>query len=93
MLRRPSQYGLTSPVGLEQGRFRIERDALNIRLLRNGMDNAGLFSGIDQTSPRLRPRLSQPMQQLVIEHRAGPITYDQFKSFVQSAVAVRQSAP
>ena len=93
MLRRPSQYGLTSPVGLEQGRFRVERDALNIRLLRNGMDNAGLFTGIDQSSPRLRLQLSQPLQQLVIEHRAGPITYDQFKSFVHSAVAARQSAP
>jgi hypothetical protein len=92
MLRRPSQYGLTSPVGFEQGRFRVERGASNTRLLRNGMDNAGLFSGVDQSSPRLRPRLSAPMRQLITQHQGGPITYDQFKSFVQNAVAARQEA-
>ena len=90
MLRRPSQFGLTSPVGLEQGRFRVERDGLNNRMVRNGSDNAGLFGGVDQTSPGLRPRLSQGVQQLVTDHRAGPISYDQFKSFVQNQVAARQ---
>ena len=93
LLRRPSQYGLTSPVGLEQGRFKVERDAANNRVVQNGLNNAGLFTGIDQTSPTLKSRLSQPMQQLVTVHTAGPITYDQFKSFVQGAVAARQSAP
>ena len=92
MLRRPSQYGLTSPVGLEQSRFRVERDGANNRIVRNGLNNAGLFRGIDQTSPRLRSRLSAAMQQLVTVHSAGPITYDQFKSFVQNEVAERQAA-
>lgn len=92
MLRQPSEYGLTSPVGFEQSRFRVERDAANNRVLRNGMDNAGLFTGIEQTAPTLRARLSQPLQQLVTQHRAGPITYDQFKSFVQAEVAARQAA-
>jgi hypothetical protein len=92
MLRRPSQFGLTSPVGLEQGRFRVERDGANIRMLRNGQDNAGLFTGIEQSSPQLTLRLSQNLQQLVIQHRTGPITYDQFKSFVQNQVAARQGA-
>jgi hypothetical protein len=92
MLRQPSQYGLTSPVGLEQGRFRVDRDALNNRLLRNGTDNAGLFTSVDQSSPQLRPRLSPAMQQLLSDHQAGPITYDQFKTFVQNQVAARQAA-
>ena len=93
MLRQPSQYGLTSPVGFEQSRFRVERDAANNRVLRNGMNNVGLFSGVEQTSPQLRARLSPAMQQLVTSHRGGPITYDQFKAFVQGQVAARQSAP
>jgi hypothetical protein len=92
LLRRPSQYGLTSPVGLEQGRFRVQRDALNNRLVRNGTDNAGLFGTVDQTSPGLRPRLSPAVQQLMSEHRSGPISYEQFKSFVQNEVAARQAA-
>ena len=93
MLRRPSQYGLTSPVGFEQGRFKVERDAANIRMLRNGQDNAGLFTGIEQSSPQLSVQLTPAVRQLVIEHRAGAISYEQFKSLVQSEVAVRQSAP
>ena len=92
MLRRPSQIGLTSPVGLEQGRFRVERDALNNRIVRNGTDNAGLFGTVDQTSPGLRPRLAPALQQLMSEHRSGPIGYDQLKALVQNEVAARQSA-
>jgi hypothetical protein len=56
------------------------------------MDNAGLFAGVQQTSPGLRPRLSQGMQQMVTEHTAGPIRYDEFKNFVLNAVAARQAA-
>jgi hypothetical protein len=92
MLRRPSQIGLTSPVGLEQGRFRVERDAANNRVVRNGSDNAGLFVTVDQTSPGLRPRLAPQLQQMMTEHRSGPITYDQLKALVQNEVAARQAA-
>lgn len=92
MLRRPSQIGLTSPVGLEQGRFRVERDALNNRIVRNGSDNAGLFGTVDQTSPGLRPRLAPQLQQLMTDHRSGPISYEQLKAVVQNEVAARQAA-
>jgi len=92
MLRQPSQVGLTSPVGLEQGRFRVERDALNNRMVRNGSDNAGLFGTVDQTSPGLRPRLNPQLQQLMTNHRSGPISYEQLKAVVQSEVAARQAA-
>jgi hypothetical protein len=92
MLRRPSQYGLTSPVGLEQGRFRVERDAANNRVVRNGSDNAGLFGTVDQTSPGLRPRLAPQLQQMMTQHRSGPISYEQLKAVVQNEVAARQAA-
>lgn|GEM_PF-1646972 len=42
-----SQYGLTSPVGLEQGRFRIERDVKGNAFASNGRHNAGLFDQLD----------------------------------------------
>ena len=41
-----SPYGLTSPVGMEQGRFRILRDAAGNASALNGHGNAGLFNGV-----------------------------------------------
>jgi hypothetical protein len=41
-----SQYGLTSPVGLDQGRFRVERDAQGNAYAMNGRGNAGLFNQV-----------------------------------------------
>jgi hypothetical protein len=92
LLRKPSEEGLTSPVGFEQGRFLVERDASSNRMVRNGMDNAALFDGIDAASPGLQARLSPALQRLVAEHRAGPIAYDQFKSIVAGLIAARQDA-
>jgi len=92
LLRRPSEEGLTSPVGFGQGRFRVERDSAGRRMVRNGMNNAALFEGIDASSPGLKPRLSPALQQIVADHRAGPMAYDQFKSIVGGLIAARQNA-
>src|SRR6267154_712747 len=46
-LNAVSPYGLTSPVGLEQGRFRILRDAKGNRYALNGRGNLGLFSQVE----------------------------------------------
>ncbi len=48
MLGPVSQYGLTSPVGLEQGRFRITRDSNGNVSAVNGRGNQGLFDSIEQ---------------------------------------------
>ena len=92
MLRKPSAEGLTSPVGFEQGRFLVERAAAGNRTVRNSMDNAALFDGIDAASPGLKARLSPQLQTLVAQHRSGAIAYDQFKSIVGAQIAARQSA-
>jgi len=41
-----SSNGLTSPVGMEQGRFRVERDASGNGSALNGQGNVGLFTGV-----------------------------------------------
>ena len=92
MLRKPSAEGMTSPVGFEQGRFLVERDAAGNRTVRNSTDNAALFDGIDAASPGLRPRLTPALQALVASHRSGPIAYDQFKSIIAALVAAAPSA-
>jgi hypothetical protein len=92
LLRQPSQYKLTSPVGFEQGRFVVERDAQGNRLLRNGLNNASLFEGVNNTVPNLKNHLSPALQQLTVQHHSGPISYEDFRSFVQGVLAARQAA-
>ena len=50
LLRPVSEYGLTSPAGLEQGRFRITLDRNHRRTAVNGRNNAGLFDHLEQTA-------------------------------------------
>jgi hypothetical protein len=42
-LPAPSRYGLSSPVGIEQGRFHITSGSDGSEIVVNEMDNAGLF--------------------------------------------------
>src|SRR6266852_3403584 len=46
ILIKPSDYGLRSPAGLEQGRFRIDSDRQGTALATNGFGNAALFRGL-----------------------------------------------
>jgi hypothetical protein len=46
LLNPVSPYGLTSPVGLEQGRFRVVRDAKGKGFAVNGRANFGLFQQV-----------------------------------------------
>jgi hypothetical protein len=88
MLIRPhAQTGLSSPAGLEQGRFRVMHDAQGNALLVNGNDNRRLFDNIDQTAPKLDSVLAPSLRQAVTSHRSGPIPYDQLKQIVQALVA------
>lgn len=72
MLGPVSQYGLTSPVGLEQGRFRVSRDKGQTTAI-NGRGNLGLFESIEQ---RARPQgmaLSSRTVSLVRRRQPGPV--------------------
>jgi len=42
-----SEYGLTSPVGLEQGRFRVSLDRKGQAVAVNGRGNHGLFNSVE----------------------------------------------
>ncbi len=57
-LRAPSGYGLTSPVGLEQGRFRISRDRRGREIALNGRGNVGLFQSVAARAQARGVRLS-----------------------------------
>jgi hypothetical protein len=64
-----SQYGLTSPVGLDQGRFRVLRNAKGQAFAVNGRDNLGLFLGVPSGAAENGVRLSGDAETMMAKTR------------------------
>jgi hypothetical protein len=80
-----SPYGLTSPVGLEQGRFRIFRDAKRNRYALNGRGNLGLF---DQLASKASSRglvFSKTVRETLAKP-AARVPLDDFEQVIQALV-------
>jgi len=73
MLNPVSQYGLTSPVGLEQGRFRIMRDSSGAASAINGRGNLGLFLSTREQARAKGITLSQAAQAMLRRKTNGPV--------------------
>ena len=66
----PSEYGLSSPAGMNQGRFRIERDRAGREVAVNGADNLRLFDGLAAADKTVgAPQAGEPGA----KHRKGPV--------------------
>jgi hypothetical protein len=67
LLGAVSQYGLRSPVGLEQGRFRIEHDSQGNTFAVNGSGNLHLFADTESRAKargmKLSPRVTALLRQ------------------------------
>jgi len=82
-LPTPSQYGLSSPLGKEQGRFHIFRDAQGTDVVENEFGNAGLFRQVAEEASR--EGLTLTGEQLrVTAVRQGPVALDDLVSLVKS---------
>ncbi len=68
----PSRYGLSSPAGLDQGRFRIERDADGREVAVNAVDNYRLFDGVAAEAAKEGAVLS-PASLRLAERPSGPV--------------------
>ncbi len=73
MMIAPSQYGLSSPAGMDQGRFRIFRDGSGREFAVNGHSNFKLFDGIGTQMARKGVTLSPRSANLVAKHTKGPL--------------------
>ena len=73
LMLAPSPYGLTSPAGMDQGRFRITRDPSGRDVAVNGTGNVRLFQGLQAEMAREAVSLSATQKRFVANHRAGPI--------------------
>lgn len=86
LLAKPSRYGLSSPMGLSLGRFRIAEDALGQRYAVNAFGNAGLFEGM---GTQLRQRgidTTARETELVEEHRRGAVKLEDLKGLIRKLV-------
>ena len=69
----PSRYGLTSPAGMEQGKFRVLRDASGREVAVNGRGNVFLMRGVAAELAKSGATLSPGASSLVTKHQKGPI--------------------
>jgi len=88
-LPQPSRYGLSSPLGGEQGRFHIGRDQRGNEIVENDLGNAGLFRNLARDAARAGVSLS-PSQLRLAEVGRGPVPLAELVSLVrQLASAAR----
>jgi hypothetical protein len=82
-LPSPSQYGLSSPIGIGQGRFYIAADSAGNAKLANEYGNAGLFRDVERDAVRAGKQLT-PDQRKLASTRRGPVPLEEFVSLVKS---------
>lgn len=90
MLLTPNRYGLTSPVGMDQGRFRIFRDREGSELAVNGTGNFQLFSGMRDQLQAKGAMLSPRLTTLVRQNRAAPVPVKDLEELIQSSAGSSQ---
>lgn len=89
-LNAPNEHGLTSPVGLEQGRFKVvERADRKIEVV-NGRGNVGLFEGVTQVPEYKASTLSSRARSMVTTHRHGAVMLDSLREVVRSLAGGQQ---
>lgn len=84
-----SEYGLTSPVGMEQGQFHVLRDAKGNQYALNGRGNIGLFSGVLSSGTVNGVRLSAQARTM-LSRPGGKVSLGSFEEVIQALVGGRQ---
>jgi hypothetical protein len=83
LLNPISSYGLTSPAGMEQGRFVITKDEHGKSIATNGYANVGIFSNVETKAVSQKLQLSAAAITLVRMHSRGPVDLDQLENLIR----------
>ncbi|HET8692743.1 MAG TPA: hypothetical protein VFM30_11470 [Steroidobacteraceae bacterium] len=83
LMNAPSRFGLTSPVGMDQGRFRLKRDAAGRQFAVNGRGNAELMRGVPESLARRGATLTPAAGGLAQKHQRGPIATDDLVQLIR----------
>lgn len=84
LLRPVSEYGLTSPAGLEQGRFEV-RFQKGKKVAVNGRGNVGLFDQVFERTGR-KIQLSPRAATLVKQRMPGPVPLADLEDLIRTLV-------
>jgi hypothetical protein len=84
-LSAPGGSGLTSPVGLEQGKFAVQSED-GSKTVVNGAGNRGLFIGANK-SLKIKSLTLTSADQKLMKTNGGPLPYDTFVSLVKKLAA------
>ncbi|MEX1085717.1 MAG: hypothetical protein WD647_09320 [Steroidobacteraceae bacterium] len=79
----PSSHGLSSPAGMDQGRFRITRDRSGRELAMNGTGNIRLLDGLRAEASKEGVALSSSQASLIARHRKGPIDASELVALIR----------
>jgi hypothetical protein len=89
-LRPVSEYGLTSPAGLEQGRFNVLTDhRTGQKIAVNGRGNVGLFDNFEEHAAARNLQLSPLLKNIVKAHTSGPVQLKDLESMINELARVR----
>jgi hypothetical protein len=83
LLVSPSARGLSSPVGLEQGRFQITSDSSGKLYATNGRNNLGLFRGVAARANAKGIPLTPRAVALAAVEPQGPIAWNDLRDLIQ----------
>jgi hypothetical protein len=81
-LLSPSQYGLSGPIGREQGRFHIVRDTRGSEQIANEFGNAGLFRNVSETAEKAGASLTEKQMQTA-SATSGVVPLEDFVGLVE----------
>ena len=82
LMNPTTRYGLTSPAGLEQGRFRVTRDGAGRQVVANGRGNSGLFQGLSDQLKSKRFKVAPHLSTLIDQRQPGPIPLQDLRDLV-----------
>jgi hypothetical protein len=82
----PSRYGLSSPAGLEQGRFLISRDIAGRELALNGHGNLKLFDGVSSQMMAKGITPSPRSLSMMQKHQKGPVELRDLTALIRELV-------
>lgn len=85
-LSKEGYSGLTAPVGLHQGKFKVETEGSGQKQIVNGMGNRGLFIGW-QKSSHLKAMTLNSQEKSLLKISGGEVPYSEFVSIVKKLVA------